>query len=187
MGPKGSPALGAEVGGSGPNMGKEPRPAARIPAAGSPGPWCSTAAGWGEVQAWGCASRSGISPHCPLAAEGLCWGDRGTEAGAMGSPASCPFSSMLAQSGDGKVERWMQEANPSGVGGHLLLLLNLCNLFPARWALGGGKTGAEYLSPGPELRDQGPGLGEGQTPRPRAKSVKVLLTSIPELWGRKGP
>lgn len=111
----------------------------------------------------------------------------------MGSPASCPFSSMLAQSGDGEVERWMQEANPSGVavdlvvgGGHLLLLLNVHNLFPARWALGGGKTGAEYLSPGPELRDQGPGLGEGQTPHPRAKSVKVLLTSIPEFWGRKG-
>ena len=86
----------------------------------------------------------------------------------MGSPASCPFSSMLAHSGDGEAERWMQEANPSGVavdlvvgGGHLLSLLNVHNLFPARWALGGGKTGAEYLSPGPELRDQGPGLGEG--------------------------
>ena len=108
-GPKSPPFWGIEVGGSGPSVGKGPWPAARVPAAGSPGPWRSTAAGWGEVPAWGCASRSGISPHCPLAAEGLCWGDRGTEAGAMGSPASCPFSSMLARSGDrewrgGKVE-----------------------------------------------------------------------------------
>lgn len=153
-------------------MGKGPWPAARVPAAGSPGPWRSTAAGWGEVPAWGCASRSGISPHCPLAAEGLCWGDRGTEAEAMGSPASCPFSSMLARSGDGewrggKVDEGGKSLRGGcglGVGGgcgHLLLLLNLLNLFSARWAVGGCKTGAEHLSSGPELQGSGARPGGG--------------------------
>ena len=126
-GPKSPPLWGIEVGGSGPSVGKGPWPAARVPAAGSPGPWRSTAAGWGEVPAWGCASRSGISPHCPLAADGLCWGDRGTEAGAMGSPASCPFSSMLARSGDrewrgGKVD----EGGKSLRGGCVKVLHSIC-------------------------------------------------------------
>lgn len=51
----------------------------------------------------------------------------------------------------------MQMANPSRVavdwGGHLSLLLNLCNLFPARWEVGGCKTGAEHLCSGYEVQD----------------------------------
>lgn len=64
--------------------------------------------------------------------------------------------------------------------------LTSLTLFLARWAVGGCSTGAEHLSSGPELQGQGPGLGEGQTLHPGAKSVKVLLTSVPELW-EEGP
>lgn len=99
----------------------------------------------------------------------------------MGSPASCPFSGMLAQSGDGvggggKVDaggKSLRGGCGLGAGGsHLLLLLNLLNLFLARWAVGGCKTGAEHLSSGPELRGPGARPGGGSDSASRGKKCE---------------
>lgn len=77
----------------------------------------------------------------------------------MRSTAFCPSSGMLAQCGaqewrGGKVDASGKSLR-SGCdwGGHLSLLLNLCNLFPARWEVGGCKTGAEHLCSGYEVQD----------------------------------